>query len=129
MRSVLGEQLFLGPRLSCGRVMWSLQSISNAFQMAAQQAGRLGLLPPPPGQSESESLGSDSHHLALPPRTPSCLVGRLALEWSFVIAAQQAPPGPTQPAGLSCQHLPEPQNPPWHNSHSVLEKETENRLT
>lgn len=48
---VLWEWLFLDLRLSCGRMMWSLQSISNAFQMAAQQTGRLGLLPPEPGQS------------------------------------------------------------------------------
>lgn len=51
MRGVLWEWLFLDPKLSCGRVMCSLQSIGNVFQMVAQQTGRLGLLPPEPGQS------------------------------------------------------------------------------
>lgn len=55
MRGVLWEQLFLGSKLSCGQMMWSLQSICNAFQMAAQQARRLGPRPPEPGQSYSES--------------------------------------------------------------------------
>ena len=51
MRGVLWEWLFLDPKLSCGRVMCSLQSTGNVFQMAAQQTRRLGLLPPEPGQS------------------------------------------------------------------------------
>ena len=90
MRGVLWEWLFLDPKLSCGRVMCSLQSIGNVFQMVAQQTGRLGLLPPEPGQSESEYPQLDSCHLSLLPSNSFLPDGEAG--WGAVLAvASKAP--------------------------------------
>lgn len=67
MRGVLWEWLFLDYRLSCGQMMWSLQSIGNAFQMAAQQNGRLGLYPQSQVRVSQNALSLDSRHLSFPP--------------------------------------------------------------
>lgn len=90
MRGVLWEWLFLDRRLSCGQMMWSLQSIGNAFQMAAQQTGRLGLYHHSQVRVSQNALSLDSHHLSLLPSHLPCLMGRLA--WSSPGNAQQAPP-------------------------------------
>lgn len=48
-------------------MMWSLQSIGNAFQMAAQQSGRLGLYHESQVRVSQNALSLASQHLSLLP--------------------------------------------------------------
>lgn len=99
MRGVLWEWLFLDPKLSCGRVMCSLQSIGNVFQMAAQQTGGWAGCQQSQVRVRVRTPPLDSCHLSLLPSDSSLSDGE-AGAGAVLAVPSKAPLRPTRAAGL-----------------------------